>query len=1090
MKKLYHKIICLLFTGLLCLSVTVFAQKETVIIRGTITDKNDKLGLPGASVVELDKDNRILTGTTTDMNGNYTLKVSNTNNKISISFIGYQTAILDISNQKTINYELVPSSVELGAVEITAKAKVNSGFMNIDERDLTTAVQTISMKELDGVSASSVDEALQGRISGMDVVANSGDPGAGMSIRIRGTASISSSNAPLIVIDNIPYDTEINKDFNFATADEERYAQMLNLAPENIKEISVLKDAASTAVWGSRAANGVLMVTTKRGVKGPTHVNYSFKSSLTYQPNPIPLLNGDQYVMMMREAWQNPSGIPMPSTLRPFQYDPSWPSYYEYSQNTDWIKAITQRGFKNQHNLAISGGGEKARYRLSVNYSNAKGTTIGTGSKNLTTVLNLDYSVSNKLTFSTDLSYSHGDVDNLYVTKDKPEVRDVAYSKMPNQSIYQMDSVGNVLPLYFSPYSTATSLNPQGNWPGTYNPVAMARDAVSNTINDRLLPKFNLRYDISKAFKYTLDIAFDINNEKTKKFLPQSATGLPWTDINANRTSDNESVSFSVQTFNKLFFNPDLGEKHRLTALISFTTSDQKNMSYSAVTTNTASTELQDPMDESRTFGSDNALGVSNGVSESRNLAGLAMVNYVLLDRYIISGSFRREGDSKFGSNYEYGNFPAISGRWRISDEPFMKSFKFITEFSLRASYGVNGNAPDKNYLQYSNYTTFSYLIFNQKGIYPQNMQLNNLKWEKTIQNDVGLNLVMFNNRLNIDMDVYVKKTKDQIDKDRSIPSISGFDKITMNIGTTDNKGWEFNVLANIIQHKDFSFDFNFNIARNQNIIRSRPLADLQTKGTTESNGSYLYKLQIDNPIGSFYGYRYKGVYADDDATIAKDANGQPIIDINGVPVRMQFDFPKALYTFQGGDAIYEDINHDGNINYLDIVYLGNANPLFEGGFGSTFRYQNVSLVLFFNYRYGNYIINQARMNSENMYSFNNQSTAVLKRWRHPGDVTDMPRALYNYGYNWLGSDRFVEDGSFLRFKYITLSYSVPKNFINKLKVSDLKIMLTGTNLLTFTRYLGADPEIGIDSDPSKMGIDKSKTPVSREIMLGINIAF
>jgi len=1090
MNRLYYKIVCLLVTGTLCLSATIFAQKEGILIRGTITDKNDNLGLPGASVVELDKESRILNGTTTDMNGNFTLKVSNTDHKISISFIGYKTAILDVNNQKTLNFALVPNTVELGAVEITAKQKANNGYMNVDKRDLTTAVQTISMRELDGISATSIDEALQGRISGMDVVANSGDPGAGMSIRIRGTASISSSNAPLIVIDNIPFNTQIDKDFNFATADEERYAQMLNIAPENIKEISVLKDAASTAVWGSRAANGVLMVTTKRGFRGRTQVNYSLKSSITFQPKPIPLLNGDQYVMMMREAWQNPNGQPMPSTMRTFQYDPTWENYYEYSQNTDWIKAITQRGFKNQHNLAIAGGGEKARYRMAVNYSNAKGTTIGTGAKNLTTNLSLDYSVSNKITFSTDLSYSHGDVDNLYATKDKPEIRDVAYTKMPNQSIYQMDSLGNALPVYFSPYSTTSTNNPQGNWPNTYNPVAMANDAVSNTINDRLIPKFNLRYNITKAFWYTMDIAFDINNEKTKKFLPQSATGLPWTDINANRASDNESASFAVQTFNKLFFSPNLGDNHRLMALISFTTEDHKNMSYASVTTNSASTQLQDPTDESRTFGSDNTLGVSNGTSQSRNLAGLAMVNYVLLDRYIISGSIRREGDSKFGSNYEYGNFPSISGRWRISGEPFMKSLTAIDELSFRASYGVNGNAPDKNYLQYSNYTTYSYLIFNQKGVYPQNMQLNNLKWEKTIQRDLGFNLVMFKSRLNIDVDVYLKRTKDQIAKDRAVPSISGFDKITMNIGTTDNKGWELNVLATLIQKKNFSFDFNFNIARNRNIIRSRPLSDLQTKGSTTTNGSYLYRLQIDNPIGSFYGYRYKGVYVDADATIAKDAMGQPIIDINETPVRTQFNYPYSNYTFQAGDAIYEDINHDGNINYLDIVYLGNANPLFEGGFGTTTRYKNISLVLFFNYRVGNYIINQTRMNSENMYSFNNQSTAVLKRWRHDGDVTDIPRASYNSGYNWLGSDRFVENGSFLRFKYVTLSYSIPKSLTSKVKISDLKIFITGTNLLTFTKYLGADPEIGIDSDPSKMGYDKSKTPVSREIMLGINLGF
>jgi TonB-linked SusC/RagA family outer membrane protein len=1091
MEKLYNKFICLLFAGLMWSSISVQAQKETAVIRGTITTENDKLGIPGASVVELDKDNRIISGTTTDMNGNYSLKVTSLSNKVSISFIGYKTAILDINNQKTINYELALNTTEIGTVEITAKSKINNGFMNIDERNLTTAVQTISMKELEGVSATSIDEALQGRIAGMDIVANSGDPGAGMSIRIRGTSSINASNQPLIVIDNIPYDTQIDKDFDFASADEERYAQMLNIAPENIKQISVLKDAAATAVWGSRAANGVLMITTKRGFIGKPKVQYALKTTLTWQPNPIPLLNGDQYTMMIREAFQNPHGVPMSSGVREFQYDPTWDYYQEYSQNTDWVKAITQTGFKNQHNLSLTGGGQKARYRMSVNYNNSKGTTIGTGARNLTTLFNLDYVVSDKLSFSTDLSYSHGNVDNSYVTKidgnEKPKIREVAYQKMPNQSIYQMDSLGNQLPLYFSPESNA-----QGSWPDTYNPVAMANEAVSKTINDRVIPKFNIKYDISKVFRYTLDISFDINNEKSKKFLPQIATGKTWNDSYVNRTTDNESVSFLVQTFNKLFFVPNLGEKHQLTTMASVITYDKKSMEYSASTTNTASIELQDPMDPSRTFsGTDASLGVNNGTSQSRNMAGLLFAHYVLLDRYIISGSIRRDGDSKFGKNYQFGNFPSISGRWKVSNESFMKKFTFINELSLRASYGVNGNPPDKNYLQYSNYSTYSYLVFNERGVYPINMELLNLKWEKTIQRDLGFNLILFNERVNIDMDFYLKKTKDQIDKDRAIPSISGFDKITMNIGTTDNKGWELSVFSNIIRKENFSVDFNFNIARNRNIIRSRPLADLKIKGKTTSNGEYLYLLKIDNPVGSFYGYRYKGVYADENATIAKDENENDILDINNNPLRMQFNYPYSNYTFQAGDAMYEDINHDGNINYLDVVYLGNAYPLYEGGFGPTIRYKNISLVMFFHYRYGNDIINKARMNSEKMYDYSNQSTATLRRWRHPGDQTDVPRALYRYGYNWLGSDRFVEDGSFLRLKNITLTYNLPKKIMQKIKFADCKIFLTGTNIWTLTRYLGQDPEISYSNeDPFKSGIDGSSTPIARELMLGVTVGF
>jgi TonB-linked SusC/RagA family outer membrane protein len=1082
MEKLFNKTFCLFFIATLLLSVAASAQKESVLIRGMVADRKDKLGIPGVSIAELDKDNRIVVGTVTDMNGNFSIKVTDMTHRVSFSFIGYKTIIEDINNRKLINKELESSSVELGAVEITANAKVSNGFLGVDERDLTTAVQTISMKDLEGSSASSIDEALQGRVSGMDVVANSGDPGAGMSIRIRGTSSLSASNAPLIVIDNIPFDTDVDADFDFSTADNERYAQMLNIAPENIKEISILKDAAATSVWGSKAANGVLMITTKRGFKGKPKVQYSLKSTITYQPAPTPLLNGDQFSMMIREAYQNPNGIPMPSTVEEFQYDKTWAYYFDYSQNTDWVAAITQTGHKTQQNLSISGGGEKARYRMSVNYSNAKGTTIGTGASNLTTAFNLDYNVSDKLVFTTDLSYSHGNVDRSYST----DLRAVAFAKLPNQSIYEIDSLGNRLSTYFSPAS-----NSQGSYPDTYNPVAMALDGKSNTINDRIIPKFSLRYDISKIFRYTLDIAFDINDERDSKFLPQDATGKAWNALTVNQTSNKESVAFGVQTFNKFFFSPKLGDNHKFTAMASFTTFDKKSMTYSAVTTNTASIYLQDPIVESRIYSSDGSLGVNNGVTQYRTVAGIVLANYVLLDRYIISGSIRRDGSSKFGSNFQYGSFPSFSGRWRISGEPFMKPVKIISELSLRASYGVNGNSPSKNYMQYSNYKPYSYTVFGEKGIYPSNMELDNLKWEKTIQHDLGLNLVMLDERINIDMDYYLKRTEDQISEDRAVASISGFSTVTMNIGTSDNEGLEFSIFTKIVKSKNYSLDFNFNISRNRNTIRSRPASDLTVdKTNTTVNGKYLYKLQLDNPIGSFYGYRYKGVYTNDAATVAKDEKGNAITDINGNPVRMQFNYPYGGYTFQGGDAIYEDINHDGNINYLDVVYLGNANPLYEGGFGPTFRYRNWSVNAFFHYRVGNDIINMGRMNLEKMYTYDNQSTAVLRRWRRAGDVTDIPRALYKNGYNWLGSDRFVEDGSFLRLKNVIISYSLPKTLIQKLRLTDLKLTLTATNLWTLTNYLGQDPEVSISDNWKTTGQDSNQTPVSREFMIGVNLGF
>jgi TonB-linked SusC/RagA family outer membrane protein len=1064
---------------------TIQAQVTQTLIRGNVTSAEEKGGLPGASVSELDKDNRIVSSTITDVKGNYTLRVSNTSNRISISFIGHKTVSEEIGNRTVINKTLEPEGVELETVEVKARARSNTGFMDIEDRDLTFAVQTISTKELEGVSATSIDEALQGRLSGVDITANSGDPGAGMSIRIRGTSSINKSSEPLIVIDGIPYDTDIADDFDFASADEDKYAQMLNLAPENIKEISVLKDAAATAVWGSKAANGVLMVTTKRGVKGTPRVSYSYKSTWSLQPDPIPMLNGDEYSMLINESWMNAYGTTL--SADEFMYDPSLgDTYYNYSQNTDWVKAITRTGRTNDHNISVAGGGDKARYRIGIGYLDQVGTTIGTRLKRLNTTMALDYFVSDKISFSTDFNYTRGDNDKNYETADKPKVREMAYKKMPNQSIYAFNDDGELTPNYFSPES-----NLQGTFPNNYNPVAMANEAVNNVISDRIRPNFSLKYNIAKGLKYTVDLAFDINSEKNKKFLPQIATGQNWlTSQYVNLATETHTQTFIVQSFNRLYYSPDLGDNHKLNLMASLITYDKMNNGYKVIASNSASTNLQDPSVLARLTGSVSQ-GITSENSENRSLGGLFVGTYSLLDRYIFSGSIRRDGNSKFGSRYRWGTFPGLSARWRVSGEPFMKSITAINDFSIRASYGENGNASGSSYSGYNTYTTYGWTYLNQVGVYSNGMELSNLKWETTTQKDIGFNLEMFKSRINIDVDFYQKRTNNLYFEDISIPSTSGYSKIDMNVGSLDNQGWEVLVQTSVVRQKDFSIDFNFNISRNINIIRS--ISDLypQESGSAIANGQYLSRIQIDNPIGSFYGYRYKGVYTDNDATVAKDASGNAIKDVNGNPIRMVFNYPSTSYLFQGGDAIYEDINHDGNINQLDIVYLGDANPLFSGGFGPMVRYKSLTLNAYFHFRYGNDIVNKARMEMEKMEGYDNQSRSVLRRWRHDGDKTDIPRALLTRGYNYLGSDRFVEDGSFLRLKTLTLKFDVPKKYIEKMKLNSLGFYITGTNLWTFTNYTGQDPEISMDNDdPFAIGYDKSRTPRSTEFMLGINIGF
>lgn len=1062
---------------------------QSVIITGKVKSTSDDFGLPGASVAEMDKNNRVINGVITNADGDYALKITNPENKIAFSFIGYKTKIENINNRKVINASLTSEHVEIEDVEVVAKRNISDGFLSISEKDITTSVQRISAKDIEDVQSGSIMDAMQGRLAGVDIMATSGDPGSGMSIRIRGTTSINSSSEPLIVVDGIPYDTDIEDDFDFSTADEERYAQMLNIPPDNIKEITVLKDAAATAVWGSQAANGVLMITTKRGTKGKPIVRYTYKYTFSRQPDAIPMLTGDQYSMMILEGYMNNEGVPLSEDYSELWYDPTYDDYWNYCQNTDWVAAVTLNGHKHDHNLSLSGGGEKAVYRISVGYQDESGTTLGKGYSQLSTIMNLDYYVSDKITITTDLNFTHSDQDKNYpdIKKAYPSVRKTAYKKMPNMSIYERDSVGNPTDVYFSPES-----NIQGSWDDTYNPVAMANEGLYNILKNRVIPKFRLKYEILNNLTYSFDVAFDVTNEKIKAFLPQVATGSDWTDNDVNKTYDRDKDVFSIQTYNKVYYRPNLGEKHSLYMMASFTTKEKITKAYLSKTSNTASSELQDPSITSRIINGDD-VGLDSGTSRNRSVGALFTFSYALLDRYVLSGSIRRDGSSKFGSEKRYGNFPSISARWRVSGESFMQRFAFLDELSIRASYGENGNAPGESYSQYNTYGTYSWNYLGEAAMYSKTMELANKKWETTIQKNIGFNLAVLNNRLTVDVDYYLKCTEDLFFEELDIPSITGYDEIDMNGGTMDNRGLEILVTARILDLKspDLSIDLSFNIARNQNVIRE--ISDLyaQEDGEATSNGEYMSRIQIDNPIGSFYGYRYKGVYSTTEETIAKDVDGNDIYDINGDPLYMTFNYPYTDYTFQAGDAKYEDINHDGTINELDVVYLGDANPLFTGGFSPIIRYKDFTFSMFFHYRYGNDVVNETRMTSENMYDYDNQSTAVLRRWRHEGDETDIPRAVIDGGYNWLGSDRFVEDGTFIRLKYVTLTYKVPKKFVQKFRLRDAKIGCSIENPYVWSNYLGQDPEVSLSSDDIyEIGFDDSITPRSKKVMFNLSFSF
>jgi len=1065
--------ICTVFLILL-LSAHFGVCQTPLVIKGKVVDITGET-LIGVVVCEVNELDRTLNGTLTDLNGNFALRLSSPENKIRISYIGYKTKEFLASGQTNFEVKLEEETVQLDEVVITAESKKVGGFMPVAERDLTSSVSTIDMKALKEVQVSSVGEMLMGRASNVDISMNSGDPGAGMSIKIRGTASISGSNQPLIVVDGVPFEIELDKDFDFSAVTQEQFSGMLNIAPEDILTIQVLKDASATAVWGSRGANGVLLIETKRGTMGKTTFEYLYKLSIQQQPKSIPLLDGDSYSMLMMEGILNSGSTEIPQEL---SYNKDWEEYNNYSQNTDWLHAITQTGISHEHNFSMTGGGESALYRFSLGYLDQDGTTKGTSYSRFTSRFNLDYNVSRKLLFSGDLSYSYSDNDlSFKENSDSRSIRALAYVKAPNMSIYDYDKEGNLSNNYFSPGD-----NFQGYGSLWYNPVAMANEATWNMKQHRLRTKLQLKYNILDNLIFQSFVAFDVDNQLENKFLPQVVTGVQWTSSYANLSSGMDYQSSVLEGQSQLLYTYQKGNKHKLTSMLAFTLSYKKNGWYYGSTSNLPSIFLRDYAQDAPVY------WIGDGYSQNRMAAVLGFIHYSLLDRYMLQFNIRREGSSRFGYDSRWGTFPSVSVGYRISSEPFMKNLKLINDLKLRYSYGVNGNQPNSSYGYFNLYSTGEEYI-DMPVVIPTNLQLDNFRWERNSQINYGVDLVSLNNYLEVHFDVYTQKSKDLIWEKLKLPATSGFPEITRNWGSMDNKGWELMFVTDILKKKNFNLDFNFNIAHNENRITEIPENFDFEFGSEASNGQYARRAQEGHPIGTFYGFRYLGVYPTDVDAVAHDEQGNIIYNVEGKPLYMRYGNSDG-YRFRGGDAVYADINHDGLINELDIVRLGNSNPKFIGGFGSKLTWNNLVVTLFFHYRLGQDIVNMTKMNNENMYYRNNQSISVLNRWRRQGDITDIPRALYNQGYNWLGSDRFVENGSFVRFKSASISYNL-KKIAERIKLKDLKFNFMVYNLYTWTMYTGVDPEVPmISTDPFFIGEDKADTPPPVSYIFSLNAKF
>lgn len=1092
MRITYILFVLMMLPGLLS---SLQAQENNVIIQGQVISSSDKLEIIGASVTEIDANNRVVNGTSTDFNGKFVMRIRSTSNRLQISYVGYNRKVLAIGDRRMINVQLDENVQTIRTVEITATRRTGQGGFSIPTRELSTAIQTIDTKEFEGLQVSSIDEALQGRIAGLDIVANSGDPGSGTSMRIRGVTSINSSSEPLIVVNGVPYEVQIDPNFDFANSNQEQYANMLSINPDDILEISVLKDAAAAAIWGSKGANGVLMITTKRGVTGPTRVEYSYRYTLTKQPKGLNMLNGDDFTMLMKQAYLNPRQDDYATDIDEYNYDRNFPDFENYNNNTDWVDAVTQLGSVNDHYVTISGGGERARFRVSGGYFNQRGTVIGQELSRISSRAYLEYSVSDRIKFISEFSLTNSDNERNY-----ENLLGIAYSKMPNVSIYAQDAAGNNTSSYYNIPLSSTLDKGQKD---LKNPVALAHLATNRLKSFRIMPTFRLQYDLIKPedgrLKYEMYVSFDINNSKTTMFLPQEVSNLRWYEEHVNRADNSDRESLTIYSDQNIAWQPKFVNKdHDLLLYGSFQINVGNSAAQSMLSYSLPSGEAIDAS------GFGYLKGASTAHSSWRSLAFMLRGHYAYKGRYILDGTIRRDGSTKFGQGNKFGNFPGISAKWIMSDEPWMEDTKdWLGTVAFRPAWGISGNQPQYEYLHYSRYSLYGSYI-DMTAVRPSSLRLNNLKWETTQSFNFGIDLGFKDDTYLFDINFYKKRTEDLLFKDVAITQASGYGNLAyINGGTMDNAGWEVNFYSNrFVKYKDFSIDFRFNLSNYMNTLidLDQTLLDSYNRDFDYQNGSYLTRVQKGNSFGSIYGFRYKGVYQYDQyipgtqekAPVARDASGNVIVDKNGTARPIWFNYYQKgganRYRFRGGDAMYEDINHDGSIDELDIVYLGNANPKLNGGFGPTFRYKNISMNAFFNFRVGNKIINAARMNTENMYYDNNQSNAVNWRWRKDGDDTGIPRALHLAGYNWLGSDRFVEDGSFLRFKYLTFNYALPQNTLKKLNLSRLNFYLTFNNVAVWSKYTGVDPEVGYGG----LGLsrDDSRTPRSKDMTFGASIGF
>lgn len=1018
-------------------------------VTGTVLDQNGETVI-GANVIEKGTTN----GTVTDMDGNFSLQIQE-GAVLQISYIGYLEQDIIVGSQN--NYSIILKE-DLQALDEV----VVVGYGTMKRSDLTGSVASVSTDRINNLTSSSFQQALQGSVPGVEVVQTTGSPGASMTVRIRGNGSITAGNDPLYVIDGFPVSGGSRGKNGFAGGSN----PLGTLNPSDIESIDILKDASAAAIYGSRGANGVVIITTKRGKEGKGRITLDVYTGLQTASKKVDVLNAEEFAELHIESrhngWVRSGGDPNTPNENRGRYAVT-PIYLDRSQwhKTDWQDEVLRTGLIQSYTLGANGGNKNVHYALSANYYQNDGIVIETSMKRYAFRANIDGQVNNRLKVTASMAPSY--TINLGAQTDghfsSGGALGQAMRMPPIISPYNEDGS------YTNPLSMRNA-SALGSIGAIDNPVAVLKEDEYKLGQARMLGSISAEYKIIEGLKFSTSFGFDGIFNRVHQFL-SSKTGrgaTPPPNVPSGMASSSQEIEWLNE--NLLIFQKEINEHNSLTATSGI--SWQKN-DYQYIRIN----GLNYPNDNVQYV---SAAGTVESGTENRNehalLSYFGRVNYSLYNRYLLTTTLRRDGSSRFGKKKKYGLFPSAAIGWRMSEEEFMKNVSFITNLKWRLSYGVSGNNDIANYAHIPTLANNSYIL----GMNPRQVNAINanrlaneyVSWETMRSFNLGVDISMFSNRIDLSIDTY-KSNTDGLLLDVNIPAVSGFVTSLENIGEVENRGLEIAINSRNITGR-FNWDTGFNISFNRNKVLSLG----GSAGDFIDSGDFN-RTVVGKPMGLFYTRVTDGIF-------------QTMEEITSYYAQTGVQNP------QPGDRRFKDINGDQVIDNNDMDFTGDPNPDFIFGFTNNFRWKNFQLNIVINGSYGNdvYYRDPAALNLNG--NVNNNFWA-RDRWRSPEQPGsgNIPRAVFGFTtYSDISSDFYVVDASFMRLSNATLSYTIPEKITRKINIENTRIYISGQNLVTWTKnYPGFDPEIGSGgTNPLQRGVDVGIYPLARVFTLGCNLTF